>query len=241
MSICSKKGLESPIPPLEASGNALETSRLYHIANLTFWILFKYFSYVKFAMIVCCEVNTHFCRETGYVANTRFLAFFCSDLTQINAIWLGLYSDIWTKKSWLGPLIVKRIYIQVHRWDIINWVLPKLIARTLSMPRRVWRHISVFPGGWSVTPVLRFANTGIGLNSTWMCSIRGQRLQWTQIIWVCPDIWVFSVLDNRHLSDIWVICQKCQFGVRKGWKALFLQLKPQEMHWKQADSGILKI
>ena len=27
-------------------------------------------------MILCCEVNTHFCRETGYVANTRFLAFF---------------------------------------------------------------------------------------------------------------------------------------------------------------------
>ena len=39
----------------------------------------------------------------------------------------------------------------------------------------------------------------------------------------------FSVLDNRHLSDIWVICQKCQFGVRKGWKALFLQLKPQAL------------
>ena len=27
-------------------------------------------------MILCCEVNTQFCRETGYVANTRFLAFF---------------------------------------------------------------------------------------------------------------------------------------------------------------------
>ena len=35
-----------------------------------------------------------------------------------------------------------------------------------------------------------------------------QRLYRTQIIWVCSDIWVFSVLDNRHLSDIWVICQK---------------------------------
>ena len=31
-------------------------------------------------------------------------------------------------------------------------------------------------------------------------------------IWICPDVWVFSsVLDNRLLSEIWVICQKCQF------------------------------
>ena len=45
-----------------------------------------------------------------------------------------------------------------------------------------------------------------------------QRPQPTQIIWVCPDIWVFSSdLENRHLSDIWVICQKCQFEVLKGW------------------------
>ena len=67
------------------------------------------------------------------------------------------------------------------------------------------------------------------------------RLQWTQIIWVCPDIWVFSVLDNRHLADICAFCQKCQFEVRKAWNALFLQLKPHEMHCKQADSAILKI
>ena len=51
----------------------------------------------------------------------------------------------------------------------------------------------------------------------------------------------FSVLHNRHLSDILVIFQKCQFGVRKAWKALFLQLKPQEMHCKQADSATLKM
>ena len=70
-----------------------------------------------------------------------------------------------------------------------------------------------------------------------LCSI--QRLHRIQIIWVCSDIWVFSVLDNRHLSDIWVICQKCQFEERKGWKALFLQ--SQEMHCKQADSAILKL
>ena len=31
-------------------------------------------------------------------------------------------------------------------------------------------------------------------------------------IWICPDVWVFSVLDNRLLSEIWVILQKCQFG-----------------------------
>ena len=68
-----------------------------------------------------------------------------------------------------------------------------------------------------------------------------QRLQWTQIIWVCPDIWVFSVLDNRHLADICAFCQKCQFEVRKAWNALFLQLKPHEMHCKQPDSAILKI
>ena len=71
--------------------------------------------------------------------------------------------------------------------------------------------------------------------------VTNQSLYPPQIIWVCPDIWVFSVLHNRHLSDIWVICQKCQFGVRKAWKALFLQLKPQEMHCKQADSATLKI
>ena len=74
----------------------------------------------------------------------------------------------------------------------------------------------------------------------WACYL-AQRPHWTQIIRVCPDIWVFSVLHNRHLTDIWVIFQKCQFGVRKGWKALFLQLKPQKMHYKQADSAILNV
>ena len=44
---------------------------------------------------------------------------------------------------------------------------------------------------------------------------QGNLLQKTQIIWVCPDIWVFQYLHNRHLSDIWVICQKCQFELRK--------------------------
>ena len=39
-----------------------------------------------------------------------FLNFFDSDLTQTNAIWLRLYSDIWTKKSWLGPLVAFSIY-----------------------------------------------------------------------------------------------------------------------------------
>ena len=36
VSIWSKKGLESPVPPVEASGNALQTSRLCHIENLLF-------------------------------------------------------------------------------------------------------------------------------------------------------------------------------------------------------------
>ena len=27
---------------------------------------------------------------------------------------------------------------------------------------------------------------------------------------------MFSVLDNRHLADIYAICQKCQFYVKKG-------------------------
>ena len=36
MSIWSKKGLESPVPPVEASGNALQTSRICHIENLLF-------------------------------------------------------------------------------------------------------------------------------------------------------------------------------------------------------------
>ena len=45
---------------------------------------------------------------------------------------------------------------------------------------------------------------------------------------------IFSVLHNRHLSDIWVICQKCKFEVRKGCKGLFLQSKAQDMHCKQA-------
>ena len=80
---------------------------------------------------------------------------------------------------------------------------------------------------------------GWGKSVTFFTS--NQRLQWTQIIWVCPDIWVFSVLDNRHLADICAFCQKCQFEVRKAWNALFLQLKPHEMHCKQADSAILKI
>ena len=54
--------------------------------------------------------------------------------------------------------------------------------------------------------------------------------QWsrqTQIICICPDICAFSILDNRHLSDICAICQKCQFEVRKGWQVLLLQSKAE--------------
>ena len=81
----------------------------------------------------------------------------------------------------------------------------------------------------------------ISASAATMLQQHQQRLHRVQIICVCADICAFSVLDNRHLADICAICQKCQFEVRKGWKALFLQLKPQEMHCKQADSAILKL
>ena len=54
-------------------------------------------------MILCCEVNTHFCRETGYVANTRFLAFFLlrfdsdkCDLTQTLLRYLVIKTLDWS-------------------------------------------------------------------------------------------------------------------------------------------------
>ena len=37
-------------------------------------------------------------------------------------------------------------------------------------------------------------------------------LRYLYDIWICLDVWLFSVLDNRLLSKIWVIVQKCQFG-----------------------------
>ena len=50
------------------------------------------------------KTNTYFCRETSRnVENTRF---FVSFLTRTNAIWLRLYSDIWSKKWWLEPLVL---------------------------------------------------------------------------------------------------------------------------------------
>ena len=49
-----------------------------------------------------------------------------------------------------------------------------------------------------------------------------------------------SVLQNRHLSDIWVICLKCQFEVRKGCKGLFPQSKSQNIHWKKSFHGFWK-
>ena len=58
-----------------------------------------------------------------------------------------------------------------------------------------------------------------------------QRLHRTQIIWVCPDIWVFSVLHNIHLSDIWVICQKCQFDIWKVKKGLCVWGEKLPLHW----------
>ena len=68
-----------------------------------------------------------------------------------------------------------------------------------------------------------------------------QRPQPVQIICICPDICAFSVLHHRHLSDICAFCQKCQFEVKKGWQVLLLQSKAEDMHYKQADSAILKL
>ena len=62
-----------------------------------------------------------------------------------------------------------------------------------------------------------------------------------QIICICPDICVSSVLNNRHCADICTICQKCQFGVRKGWQVLLFQSKAEDMYCNQADSAILKL
>ena len=43
-----------------------------------------------------------------------------------------------------------------------------------------------------------------------------QRLHRTQIIWVCSDIWVFSVLDNRLLADNLSHLPKVAIWIRKG-------------------------
>ena len=43
----------------------------------------------------------------------------------------------------------------------------------------------------------------------------GQRLYRTQIIWVCSDIWVFSVLDNRLLADNLSQLPKVSIWLRK--------------------------
>ena len=46
--------------------------------------------------------------------------------------------------------------------------------------------------------------------TTWV-----QRLYRTQIIWVCSDIWVFSVLDNRLLADNLSQLPKVSIWLRK--------------------------
>ena len=55
-------------------------------------------------------------------------------------------------------------------------------------------------------------------NKGMIAQARIQGLEQTQIIWVCPDIWVFSVLHYRHLSHICAICQKCKFEVGRAVK-----------------------
>ena len=50
----------------------------------------------------------------------------------------------------------------------------------------------------------------------WVSRVRDQRLYRTQIIWVCSDIWVFSVLDNRLLADKLSHLPKVSIWIRKG-------------------------
>ena len=133
---------------------------------------------------------------------------------------------------------------QAHRFDhfcivLLLWFVLAHIHefcefRKTNLPENLkLRHLLDF---WNFSiwhpgsPFSIYSYPGLSENiSHVLCSI--QRLHRIQIIWVCSDIWVFSVLDNRHLSDIWVICQKCQFEERKGWKALFLQ--SQEMQYNK--------
>ena len=53
------------VPKVEGSGLALQTSRFYHIESFTLDHSPKWWPNQT-------KPNTHFCRETGYVANTRF-------------------------------------------------------------------------------------------------------------------------------------------------------------------------
>ena len=93
-------------------------------------------------MILCCEVNTHFCRETGYVANTRFLAFFLlrfdsdkCDLTQtllrhlVKKMVSGA-SDMHQKRNFVFP----NNCVSVLRSKKFAKVHPKFIRHTESTP-----------------------------------------------------------------------------------------------------------
>ena len=73
-----------------------------------------------------------------------------------------------------------------------------------------------------------------------------QRLFRTQIIWVCSDIWVFSVLDNRLLADnlsqlqIWSkICIFGHFGPNIGIFGPLDLMRDQKTMRTSCQSGFL--
>ena len=136
VSIWSKKGLDSPVPPVEASGNALQTSRLCPIEDLTFCILFKYFSYVKSAMVnkyallsrneICCEYALFWIFLTQiWLRQMRF----DSDFTQISGqkkadwgLWLELLDLLIKCPSLSPPLFVCfSILIPLALWSSQFW------------------------------------------------------------------------------------------------------------------------
>ena len=44
---------------------------------------------------------------------------FDSEMTQTNAIWLRLYSDIWSKKWWLEPLVLSSCEAVLSPWSSV--------------------------------------------------------------------------------------------------------------------------
>ena len=69
-----------------------------------------------------------------------------------------------------------------------------IVSHVLALFGIIWHYLALFGIIWRISWYQRNIS------------------QYFYDIWICPDVWVFPVLDNRLLSDIWVICQKCQFG-----------------------------
>ena len=100
--------------------NRLLADNLSQLPKVSIWLrkgweeVFVYF-YLAFGLLfysdltqtneIWLRTSTHFCREVGYVVNTRFFGLlFYSDLTQTNEIWLRHDSDICVKKWRVKPL-----------------------------------------------------------------------------------------------------------------------------------------